>query len=227
MSPCYLNHACLMAGTIFIAIHLFSTLLQSSHNGYEHRHCRLLGFYPKALITGDTVLFNNTIGAFGLAANLMRDGRSRIHQWQQQQKFPITVGDGRSRIQQGQQQQQFPVTVVFLQVSVSSSWRHRIGLLDQEMDYTYTISFYGEFLLLIGILGTSLQKPLIFYLSNLYSVDMQNFQVGGLLGGAATSWLLGPVWRYESLSKDGRSVFADKAPIFFLMKRKRMPGSFN
>ncbi|KAG6651929.1 RHOMBOID-like protein 10, chloroplastic [Carya illinoinensis] len=44
--------------------------------------------------------------------------------------------------------------------------------------------------------------------------------LGGFLGGAATSWLLGPAWKYESVSKDGRRVFADRAPIFYLIQRK-------
>ncbi|KAK9929347.1 hypothetical protein M0R45_026449 [Rubus argutus] len=44
--------------------------------------------------------------------------------------------------------------------------------------------------------------------------------LGGLLGGAATSWLLGPAWKYECSSTDGRRVFADKAPIFYLINRK-------
>ncbi|XP_058089573.1 RHOMBOID-like protein 10, chloroplastic [Magnolia sinica] len=37
--------------------------------------------------------------------------------------------------------------------------------------------------------------------------------LGGLLGGTAMSWFLGPAWRYESRLGDGRSVFTDKAPI--------------
>ncbi|CAK9179555.1 unnamed protein product [Ilex paraguariensis] len=47
--------------------------------------------------------------------------------------------------------------------------------------------------------------------------------LGGLIGGAAASWFLGPAWRYESLSSDGRRVFADRAPIFSLINRKRAP----
>ncbi|KAL7001999.1 hypothetical protein U1Q18_003147 [Sarracenia purpurea var. burkii] len=47
--------------------------------------------------------------------------------------------------------------------------------------------------------------------------------LGGLLGGAAVSWLLGPAWRYESPSTDGRKVFADRAPIFSLIPTKRTP----
>ena len=49
------------------------------------------------------------------------------------------------------------------------------------------------------------------------------FQLGGLLGGLVTSWLLGPAWKYESLSNDGRRVFADRAPIFHLVNRRRKP----
>ncbi|XP_059648153.1 RHOMBOID-like protein 10, chloroplastic [Cornus florida] len=48
--------------------------------------------------------------------------------------------------------------------------------------------------------------------------------VGGLVGGAATAWLIGPAWRYESPSSDGRRrVFADKAPIFSIINTKRTP----
>nr|AIY60664.1 rhomboid protein Ilepu_RBL10 [Ilex purpurea] len=47
--------------------------------------------------------------------------------------------------------------------------------------------------------------------------------LGGLIGGAAASWFLGPAWRYEYLSSDGRRVFADRAPIFSLISRKRAP----
>ncbi|CBI23843.3 hypothetical protein VitviT2T_018603 [Vitis vinifera] len=47
--------------------------------------------------------------------------------------------------------------------------------------------------------------------------------LGGLLGGLVTSWLLGPAWKYESLSNDGRRVFADRAPIFHLVNRRRKP----
>ncbi|KAF3447377.1 hypothetical protein FNV43_RR12563 [Rhamnella rubrinervis] len=46
--------------------------------------------------------------------------------------------------------------------------------------------------------------------------------LGGLLGGAATSWLLGPSWKYESHSKDGRRIFADRAPIFYLSNRRKL-----
>ncbi|GAB4847827.1 hypothetical protein Ancab_026888 [Ancistrocladus abbreviatus] len=45
--------------------------------------------------------------------------------------------------------------------------------------------------------------------------------LGGLLGGAAASWFLGPAWRYESISNDGRRVFADRAPVFYLLNLKR------
>ncbi|XP_057977889.1 RHOMBOID-like protein 10, chloroplastic [Malania oleifera] len=52
--------------------------------------------------------------------------------------------------------------------------------------------------------------------------------LGGLLGGAATSWFLGPAWRYEPLSSDGQRVVADRAPIFCLNNpKKKLPGGFN
>lgn len=47
----------------------------------------------------------------------------------------------------------------------------------------------------------------------------QIFQVGGLIGGAAVSWLLGPAWELDAVSRDGRKIFADKAPIFSLIRR--------
>ncbi|CAN0880967.1 RHOMBOID-like protein 10, chloroplastic [Linum grandiflorum] len=44
--------------------------------------------------------------------------------------------------------------------------------------------------------------------------------VGGLIGGIGTSWLVGPAWKLEdSLSKDGRKVFMDRAPLQFLTSR--------
>ncbi|XP_010272793.1 PREDICTED: RHOMBOID-like protein 10, chloroplastic [Nelumbo nucifera] len=45
--------------------------------------------------------------------------------------------------------------------------------------------------------------------------------LGGFLGGVATSWLLGPAWKYKSRSNDGKLVFSDSAPIFYLIDRKR------
>ncbi|KAA8536531.1 hypothetical protein F0562_029009 [Nyssa sinensis] len=47
--------------------------------------------------------------------------------------------------------------------------------------------------------------------------------LGGLIGGAATAWFIGPAWRYESLSNDGRRVFVDKAPIFSIIDTKGTP----
>ncbi|XP_062077275.1 RHOMBOID-like protein 10, chloroplastic [Humulus lupulus] len=44
--------------------------------------------------------------------------------------------------------------------------------------------------------------------------------LGGLLGGAAASWLLGPVWDYETRPTDGRRILADRAPIFNLFNWK-------
>ncbi|OMO92098.1 Zinc finger, RING-type [Corchorus olitorius] len=45
--------------------------------------------------------------------------------------------------------------------------------------------------------------------------------LGGLLGGAAMSWLIGPAWKYESMASDGRRIFSDRAPIFNLIDRKQ------
>nr|XP_023916064.1 RHOMBOID-like protein 10, chloroplastic isoform X1 [Quercus suber]POF06054.1 isoform 2 of rhomboid-like protein 10, chloroplastic [Quercus suber] len=56
----------------------------------------------------------------------------------------------------------------------------------------------------------------------LFSKGIDNWgHFGGFLGGAAASWLLGPSWKYESMSSDGRRIFADRAPIFYLIKKKR------
>ncbi|KDP38882.1 hypothetical protein JCGZ_05039 [Jatropha curcas] len=41
--------------------------------------------------------------------------------------------------------------------------------------------------------------------------------LGGLLGGIATSWFIGPAWKYESLA-NGRRIFVDRAPIKYLTK---------
>lgn len=45
--------------------------------------------------------------------------------------------------------------------------------------------------------------------------------LGGLIGGAAISWLLGPAWKIQSISSEGQRVFADTAPIFSLIRTKR------
>lgn len=45
--------------------------------------------------------------------------------------------------------------------------------------------------------------------------------LGGLLGGAAMSWFLGPAWEYEPRRLGGGSIFVDRAPIFRLVDRKR------
>ncbi|CAL1385513.1 unnamed protein product [Linum trigynum] len=44
--------------------------------------------------------------------------------------------------------------------------------------------------------------------------------LGGLLGGIATSWVVGPAWTLDYLSKDGRRVFIDRAPLKSLTTRK-------
>lgn len=44
--------------------------------------------------------------------------------------------------------------------------------------------------------------------------------LGGLLGGAAVSWFIGPAWTYETTTRDGRRIFADRAPIFSLTRKK-------
>lgn len=41
---------------------------------------------------------------------------------------------------------------------------------------------------------------------------------GGLLGGAAASWLLGPAWKLESIWPGGHKALVDRAPIFTIMK---------
>ncbi|EOA39109.1 hypothetical protein CARUB_v10011881mg [Capsella rubella] len=42
--------------------------------------------------------------------------------------------------------------------------------------------------------------------------------IGGLLGGTAMAWLLGPKWKYEYTTRDGRRVFMDSAPIPLLLR---------
>ncbi|PAN12734.1 hypothetical protein PAHAL_2G287500 [Panicum hallii] len=42
--------------------------------------------------------------------------------------------------------------------------------------------------------------------------------LGGLLGGVAVAWLLGPAWQYQYVAKDGRVVFKDRAPVLRLIK---------
>ncbi|XP_015943689.1 RHOMBOID-like protein 10, chloroplastic isoform X1 [Arachis duranensis] len=47
--------------------------------------------------------------------------------------------------------------------------------------------------------------------------------LGGLIGGVAASWLIGPAWKHESTSWDGRRLFTDSAPLYKLFKNKRVP----
>ncbi|XP_017618948.1 RHOMBOID-like protein 10, chloroplastic [Gossypium arboreum] len=47
--------------------------------------------------------------------------------------------------------------------------------------------------------------------------------LGGLLGGAGVSWLIGPAWKYESMASDGRRIFSDQPPLFYLTDRKQKP----
>eukprot|EP00257_Ricinus_communis_P027843 XP_025015257.1 RHOMBOID-like protein 10, chloroplastic isoform X1 [Ricinus communis] len=44
--------------------------------------------------------------------------------------------------------------------------------------------------------------------------------LGGLLGGVATSWFVGPAWKYEALANDGRRIFVDRPPIKYLANIK-------
>ncbi|KAL4588479.1 hypothetical protein LXL04_001370 [Taraxacum kok-saghyz] len=45
--------------------------------------------------------------------------------------------------------------------------------------------------------------------------------IGGLIGGVAISWLIGPAWKFESTSRFGRRVLVDRAPIFSLPGTKQ------
>ncbi|MED6119521.1 RHOMBOID-like protein 10, chloroplastic [Stylosanthes scabra] len=47
--------------------------------------------------------------------------------------------------------------------------------------------------------------------------------LGGLIGGVAASWLIGPAWKHESTSRDGKKLFIDSAPMYKLLKNKRVP----
>ncbi|KAJ4824158.1 hypothetical protein Tsubulata_033626 [Turnera subulata] len=45
--------------------------------------------------------------------------------------------------------------------------------------------------------------------------------LGGFLGGAAVSWLVGPAWKYEAISYNGRRIIVDEAPIRLLTNRRK------
>ncbi|KAK4271150.1 hypothetical protein QN277_019886 [Acacia crassicarpa] len=47
--------------------------------------------------------------------------------------------------------------------------------------------------------------------------------LGGLIGGAAASWLIGPAWKRESTTRDGRKVFVDRAPMYKIFQIKGVP----
>jgi hypothetical protein len=42
-------------------------------------------------------------------------------------------------------------------------------------------------------------------------------QVGGLLGGAAVAWLLGPVFSFETVPEVGKKLLLDRPPIAKLL----------
>ncbi|CAH8349813.1 unnamed protein product [Eruca vesicaria subsp. sativa] len=48
--------------------------------------------------------------------------------------------------------------------------------------------------------------------------------IGGLLGGTAMAWLVGPQWKHEYTSRDGRRVFVDRAPIPLLLRWRNERG---
>lgn len=61
-------------------------------------------------------------------------------------------------------------------------------------------------------------------LIGLSSTGIDNWgHLGGLIGGIAASWLIGPAWKHESTSLDGRRLFIDSAPIYNLFKITRVP----
>ncbi|KAH1207880.1 RHOMBOID-like protein 10, chloroplastic [Glycine max] len=58
----------------------------------------------------------------------------------------------------------------------------------------------------------------------LLSTGIDNWgHLGGLVGGVAASWFIGPAWKHESTSRDGRRLFIDTAPMYKLFKIKRVP----
>jgi hypothetical protein len=42
-------------------------------------------------------------------------------------------------------------------------------------------------------------------------------QVGGLLGGAAVAWLLGPAFSFETVPEVGKKLLLDRPPIAKLL----------
>ncbi|CAN6483224.1 unnamed protein product [Victoria cruziana] len=42
--------------------------------------------------------------------------------------------------------------------------------------------------------------------------------LGGLLGGAAVSWLVGPAWTYQYTRSHGKQVLVDKPPLHYFLK---------
>ncbi|CAI0439309.1 unnamed protein product [Linum tenue] len=52
-------------------------------------------------------------------------------------------------------------------------------------------------------------------------IDNWGHVIRRVVGGIATSWVVGPAWTLDYLSKDGRRVFIDRAPLKSLTTRKR------
>lgn len=82
--------------------------------------------------------------------------------------------------------------------------------------------FFLAMILVVLIINTTwnMQSVFFFYLACfLHLLHAVIFQAGGLLGGAAVSWLIGPAWELQSVARDGRRIFEDRAPIFNLTRR--------
>ncbi|GER26722.1 rhomboid family protein [Striga asiatica] len=93
--------------------------------------------------------------------------------------------------------------------------RHRSMVKGTEADLKHIAQVIVLNMLLANKIWNSVMQTI-----GLLSQGIDNWgHFGGLIGGAAVSWLVGPAWTFESVSYDGRNVFRDKAPIFSLIKR--------
>ncbi|XP_031497589.1 uncharacterized protein LOC116262396 isoform X2 [Nymphaea colorata] len=81
-------------------------------------------------------------------------------------------------------------------------WRHRSVFEDEKHDLLH----------IVRVIAINMAIGLL-------SKEIDNWgHLGGLLGGAGVSWLVGPAWTYQYTRNDGRQVFADKPPLHYFCK---------
>ncbi|KAG8369276.1 hypothetical protein BUALT_Bualt15G0134600 [Buddleja alternifolia] len=122
----------------------------------------------------------------------------------------------------------FHITIKIMYRNISTPFYHKRTTSSSMNCYFYNVGSFAIFVLrhrdmvkgTDGDLKHIAQVIALNMTIGLVSQGIDNWgHVGGLVGGATVSWLLGPAWEVESISRDGRRTIKDKAPIFSLIKR--------